>query len=1053
MIFSQNKTMRNIFGLFFLFMLLQACSEKIEPLITVQKGDRIVLIGNNLGSRMMGFGYFETELQTNYPDSMLLVRNISSPGNTSGFRPHPSRKSPWAFPGAEKFNSEYDINTGSTGHFPTEDEWLSNLEADIILSFFGYNESFRGEAGLSVYEDELNAFIDHTLKQNYNKHSTPQLVMVSPIAFEDLSNKYDLPNGVEINKNLKVYTEVMKKVCKAKNVKFLDVYTPSAKWYKSSNKDLTIDGSQMNDEGYKKLSKHLVSHIFGKGKNSSKKHEKAVRQAVLEKNWMWNNDFKIPNGVHAYGRRYNPYGPDNYPFEIEKIREMTHNRDQVIWAAVKGIVLDLNEMDSKTSVLPEVETNYNIESFGIPEYKYGKDALNTFELPEGYKIELFASEVEFPDLANPVRINFDARGRLWVAVMPSYPHWKPGDGKPDDKILIFEDTNNDGKADKQIVFADSLHLPIGFEFAPEGVYLSQGRNLVLLKDVDGDDKADVKKVILSGFDDHDTHHAHSAYTMDPSGAIYMAEGVFLHSNIETSYGPIRGTNGGFFRYSPQNKKLERIAQMSIPNPWGIAVDDWGQIIYAETSGPDVRWMLPSTIKPRYGEATDKLWSLVDPDHRVRPTSGLEFVSSRHFPDEVQGDYLINNTIGFLGTKQHTFVDSETGYESSFRQDLVRSDDKNYRPVDLQFAPDGSLYIVDWHNALIGHMQHNARDPLRDHVHGRIYRITYPSRPLVVPAKIYKASINELLENLKLPEYRTRYRTRNELRTKPAKEVLMQTKKWITSLDESDENYEHNLLEALWVTWGVNKIDKELLEKLISAEDYRVRAAAVQALRFNIDKIDNYKKLLAKAAKDPHGRVRLEVIVAVSWLDSTTGLEILDLVDRNTLDKWMIPAFQTSYAHLNNESVKDHKEKNPISNLRGEEKEQYKRGQLIYAMDGFCSTCHQSDGKGLPTSGFPPLSGSWVTGNKDRLISLTLKGLHGPISVDGKDYPGQVPMTAFEGLLSNEEVADVLTFVRNSFGNKGSAVSPMEVDKIRKSIEGKKGFYTPEELLNMYPLEK
>lgn len=116
MILLQHKTIRNIFGLFCLFTLLQACSKKIEPLITVQKEDRIVLIGNNLGSRMMEFGYFETELQTSYPDSMLLVRNISSPGNTPGFRPHPSRKSPWAFPGAEKFNPEYDIKTGSTGH-------------------------------------------------------------------------------------------------------------------------------------------------------------------------------------------------------------------------------------------------------------------------------------------------------------------------------------------------------------------------------------------------------------------------------------------------------------------------------------------------------------------------------------------------------------------------------------------------------------------------------------------------------------------------------------------------------------------------------------------------------------------------------------------------------------------------------------------------------------------------------------------------------------------------------------------------------------------------
>jgi len=128
-------------------------------------------------------------------------------------------------------------------------------------------------------------------------------------------------------------------------------------------------------------------------------------------------------------------------------------------------------------------------------------------------------------------MSFDNKGRLWVACMPSYPHWKPGDPRPQDKLLIFEDTNNDGKADKQTVFYDKLHLSIGFEIATEGVYVSQADSLILLRDTDGDDKADSKEYLLSGFDDHDTHHAISAFTTDPSGAIYMGEGVFLHSNV------------------------------------------------------------------------------------------------------------------------------------------------------------------------------------------------------------------------------------------------------------------------------------------------------------------------------------------------------------------------------------------------------------------------------------------------------------------------------------------------------------------------------------------
>ena len=118
-------------------------------------------------------------------------------------------------------------------------------------------------------------------------------------------------------------------------------------------------------------------------------------------------------------------------------------------------------------------------------------------------------------------------------------------------------------------------------------------------------------------------------------------------------------------------------------------------------------MMPGSVKSRYGVATHKSFNLIEDAHRVRPTSGLEFVSSRHFPDEVQGDLLINNTIGFLGTKQHAMADDGTGYTSHQRQDLVQGDDVNFRPVDMEFAPDGSLYLVDWHNVLIGHIDRKS----------------------------------------------------------------------------------------------------------------------------------------------------------------------------------------------------------------------------------------------------------------------------------------------------------------------------------------------------------
>ena len=133
---------------------------------------------------------------------------------------------------------------------------------------------------------------------------------------------------------------------------------------------------------------------------------------------------------------------------------------------------------------------------------------------------------------------------------------------------------------------------------------------------------------------------------------------------------------------------------------------------------------------------------------------------------------------------------------------------------------------------------------------------------------------------------------------------------------------------------------------------------------------------------------------------------------------------------------------------------YIQGSEVYAREGHCITCHQGNGKGLPDSGFPPLAGTrWVTGNSDRLIKLTLKGLMGPIEVLGKKYPGQVPMTPFEHMLKDDEIAAVLTFVRNSFGNKASPVTIEHVARIRNDYKSKLGLYSPKELLIQHPLEK
>lgn len=1038
-----------------LFIFLATLSATATPL-ELKKGSRVVLLGNGLGSRIMQFSSFETLLHLQHPEKNLFIRNMCDEGNTPGFRPHSARSNPWAFPGAEKFHpplSKAKDRWGSghtgTGSMPTPDEWLTQLKPDIIIAFFGYNESFQGQAGLENFKAELRAWIKHTKSQKYNGTSAPRIALVSPTTFEHP----DAAHKNKVSTNLILYTQGMDEVAKAESVIFSNLSSELDPFNLNSfpaNQSKLL----LNPLPYTKISRKIYNDLFGTSGRLSSATDPSIYHTVREKNWHWEKYYKIPNGVHVYGRRHNPFGPKNYPAELKKLEQMTANRDQAIWAAAQGKPFDLAAADAKTITLPEIKTNYRpSHKNGTTEYLYGDDALASFTTAPGYKIDLFASEKEFPNLANPVQITFDNKGRLWVATMPTYPHWKPGEPKSNDKLLIYKDTNNDGKADKEIVFAEKLHLPTGFEISHDGVYVAQGNHLIRLQDTNGDDKADVREIILSGFDDHDTHHVISAFCADPSGAIYMGEGTFLHSNIETAYGPIRSSNGGFFRYSPQRNHLERTARLSIPNPWGTAFDHYGQPFFLETSDPDLHWMTPASVKVDYGQFCPKPPAILERNQRVRPTSGLEFVSSRHFPDEVQNDVLLNNTIGFLGTKQHQILDSKSGYKTKHRQDLLTSKDGNFRPTDLEFAPDGSLYLCDWHNVLVGHMQHSARDPLRDHKHGRIYRITYPDRPLVKPAKIDSAPLVALFHNLTLPEDRTRYRTRRELRARDPQKIIPALKEWIATLKPNMPRYDHILLEALWVTWGFDQLDEALLTRLLKSKNPKVRAAAVDALRYNGHRITNQSEILAQAASDQSTRVRLHTAIAASWIPAGKGLPILAEIEKLPSDKWLAPVLETATAHLKGQKIKSEtaeKIRKPTSPLKGEALTLFKEGHEVYSREGHCITCHQSDGKGLPAAMFPPLAGTkWINGSEDRLIKLTLHGLLGPIEVKGEKYPGQVPMTAFQQL-SNEEIAAVLTYVRNTFSNKAPTVTPAKVAEVREATRAQNGFLAPADLLKEHP---
>ena len=250
-------------------------------------------------------------------------------------------------------------------------------------------------------------------------------------------------------------------------------------------------------------------------------------------------------------------------------------------------------------------------------------------------------------------------------------------------------------------------------------------------------------------------------------------------------------------------------------------------------------------------------------------------------------------------------------------------------------------------------------------------------------------------------------------------------------------------------WGHNKVNLDLLDQCLNSKDHKVRAAAVRAIRYNTHLIPKYMDHLKAGIQDTHGRVQLESITAASWLSPKQGLDVLGKVDEAKVEKddWLTEPFKNAYEHLNGRDYKLPNKKVLKTRLTGRDKELYIKGHEVYNREGSCATCHMPNGLGIEAAGFPPISQTkWVAESPERLIKIVLNGLHGPITVKGKDYPGQVPMTSFGGILNDEEIAGVLTFVRNSLRNKAKPIYPDQVAKVREETKDKVGFYSPDELL-------
>ncbi|MEM7478631.1 MAG: PVC-type heme-binding CxxCH protein, partial [Planctomycetota bacterium] len=718
---------------------------------------------------------------------------------------------------------------------------------------YGFNESFAGEEGLENFKKRLGVFVDNLKGKAFNGTTAPQIVLVAPISNEDVPA---VAAAKRNNGNIALYVQAMHDVAAEKGVGIADAFDATQRAMSSPGDDLTVNGVHLNEQGYQLFAKELFQEVF---QAEAPEVNERLRQEVIDKNRQYFRRYRPANTFYYTGNRNKSYGYLDFLPAMRNFDLMVGNREERIQKLAIGAPVEPDVDDSNLPLLPKTK-----QSRGANRWLSAEDELKDFEIDPRFEVNLFAGEEQFPELGAPIQMRWDGQGRLWVSCSTTYPHVYPGN-EPDDKLVILEDTDGDGRADKSTVFADDLHIPLSFEFGDGGVYVSEMPDLTFLKDTDGDGKADLRKRLLTGFGTEDSHHALHDFVWSPDGDLIFRESIFHHSQVETAYGPIRQQNSGWFRFEPEIQKLTSFGTYHSTNPWGVTFDDWGQHV---ASHPIYAAAFHS-LDPPYPTQHPKPDGL----RAYSGTCGQEFVDFGTFPDELQGHYIKARYKPTNRIEIHKWTENEFGFDEEYQSDLIFSKNLSFIPVDIGYGPRGAMYVCDWYNPIKGHAQYSLRDERRDRHSGRIWRITAKGKPLQDPAKIEDAATAELLDLLKRPEYRIRYWAKRELRERDPQVVKKALDKWVKELEGSDPRLDHHRLEAIWAYRGIGAKNLGLLRQLLQSTDHMARAAATEQLRYWHAEYTDALSLLRASANDPSSIVRMQAAIASSYIGTKAALDV------------------------------------------------------------------------------------------------------------------------------------------------------------------------------------
>ncbi|MEX2565906.1 MAG: PVC-type heme-binding CxxCH protein [Cyclobacteriaceae bacterium] len=515
--------------------------------------------------------------------------------------------------------------------------------------------------------------------------------------------------------------------------------------------------------------------------------------------------------------------------------------------------------------------------------------MDMFQAADGLEVSLFASE---PMVSKPIQMNWDAEGRLWVVSSTVYPHIRPGE-TANDKIYILEDTTGDGKADNSTVFAEGLNTPTGILPGDGGVYVANSTEILHLMDTDGDGKADQKRQVLTGFGTGDTHHLIHTFRWGPDGLMYFNQSIYIYSHVETPFGIRRLEGGGVWQLNPKTLELKVFAKGLI-NPWGLQFDHWGGTFLTDGAGTEgINYAFPGAtfVTAPGAERIIRGLNPGQPKH-----SGLDIISGSHFPEAWDGSLITND---FRANRVNRFKLEEqgSGFVSKQQDDLLWTDHIAFRPVDILQGPDGAIYVADWYNPIIQHGEVDFHDPRRDRENGRIWRIAAENSRLNEKKDLKGATIEELLTSLQEPEAWIRIQAKQLLKSFETEKVITATQKWINELADNGEDYEHHLMEGLWVFQMMGVKNEALLKTVLNTDNSNARAAALRVMQHWIRELEEPRILLEKYIVDPHPRVRLETLIALGKLASAESAKISLKVLDKPMDEYLDYALWQSLKNL------------------------------------------------------------------------------------------------------------------------------------------------------------